>query len=128
VRARRRCTCGAKYATFRTGLTFAAVKQLMYVGEADPTLWRNKSRRAVLGHWTEIKRQLWDEQHRHCPETWDACTGDEVVPFTTRAAAAAFAIARARRERRPIVVEVRAGEQVLARYAGDWRGRVRAVA
>lgn len=125
---RKRCTCGARFDAFRTGLTFADVKQLMYVGEADPTLWRNKSRRAVLGHWHEIKRDLWDQAHGHCPETFDAVQADNVIPFVSKAGAEAFARARARQTRRPSAIEVKAGDSVISTYSSDWHGRVRRAA
>lgn len=125
---RRKCTCGESYERFRTGLTFAAVKQLMYVGGDDPTQWRHKGRRQVLGYWTELKRQLWDEAHQACPETFDAVIGGDVIPFASQAGARAYARTRAREEGRPVTVEIRAGESVIEAWAGDWRGRVRRAA
>jgi hypothetical protein len=58
----------------------------------------------------------------------DAVHEDSVVPFQSRAGAEAFARARARQARRPIAVSVRAGDTEIARYAGDWRGRVQRAA
>lgn len=51
-------TCGMSYQEFRTGLTFATVRQMMFVGP-DPSTWRHKRRHSVLGFWHELKQQLW---------------------------------------------------------------------
>ncbi len=47
------------YETFRTGLTFADVREMMMVGSDDPSKWRYKRRRSVLGFWHQIKQQMW---------------------------------------------------------------------
>ena len=47
------------YENFRTGLTFAEVRRLLWSPDPDPRTWRCKSRRAVLGAWHELKLQLW---------------------------------------------------------------------
>lgn len=127
----RKCTCGATYDRFRSGLTFASVKALMYTGSDDPSTWRRKGRKQVLGYWRELKLQAWEEIHRHCPETWDVAPSsspDNVIPFKTQAGAIAFARTRARREGRPVKVDVRAGDSVIETWTGDWRGRIRRAA
>jgi hypothetical protein len=57
--------CGLTYDAMRTGLTFAAVKQMMYSGP-DPSTWRSKSRRAVLGFWHQIKIGYWEMHLGQC--------------------------------------------------------------
>lgn len=59
------CVCGLEYRNFRTGLTFADVRQSMWVESSDFTQWRHKTRRMVLGHWHELKLALW---RSHCAE------------------------------------------------------------
>jgi hypothetical protein len=62
-----RCSCGCKYDDFSTGLNFATVRQMMRQGEeADPSTWRNKGRRGVLGFWRELKLQLWAGHVNEC--------------------------------------------------------------
>lgn len=60
------CPCGAKYHEFRTGLTFAEVRRMMFTGDPDPTTWRQKRRRCVLGFWHELKQQFWAQAHGGC--------------------------------------------------------------
>lgn len=60
------CSCGASYAALRTGETFASVRRAMWVADDDPTRWRSKSRRAVLGFWRELKLGLWFYLHGGC--------------------------------------------------------------
>jgi hypothetical protein len=50
---------GTGYDTFRTGMTFRAVRRMMAGSSADPSTWRCRNRRAVLGFWHELKQQLW---------------------------------------------------------------------
>ncbi len=125
---RKVCSCGERYDRFRTGHTFASVKQLMYTGDPDPSTWRHKGRRAVLGYWTEIKRQLWDERHQGCPDSFDVAIADNVIPFQSRAGAEAYARVRARRDRKPVRVDVKAGETVLVTWQGDYHGNARRAA
>jgi len=128
---RDRCTCGARYSTFRVkGLTFASTKQSLYRGP-DPELWVDKSKPAVLREMARIKSERWEEIHRHCPDTFDVVSGtapDNVIPFRTQAGAKAFARMKARAERRPVTVDVRAGDSVIEAWEGDWRGRIRRAA
>lgn len=61
------CACGCTYDKFSTGLNFTSVRQMMRQGEdADPTTWRNKGRRGVLGFWRELKIQLWSVHLAEC--------------------------------------------------------------
>ena len=61
--------CGAKYSEFRTGLTFADVKQMFWTASPDSADWKYCRRNTVLGKWHEIKVELWD---RHL----DGCHGE----------------------------------------------------
>jgi hypothetical protein len=47
------------YEEFRTGLTFGAVRQMLWVHNDDPKTWRYKRRRTVLGFWHQLKQQLY---------------------------------------------------------------------
>lgn len=65
------CSCGAEYRDLRTGMTFAAVRAQLrpqVYPEKHPRAgkWRSLSRAAVLGHWHEIKLQLWKYLHSGC--------------------------------------------------------------
>lgn len=58
--------CGASFTTYRTGLTFAAVRGMMHT--EDPP-YRSKSRRAVLGFWHELKTHMFLSDHSACHAT-----------------------------------------------------------
>lgn len=60
------CSCGAKYRDQRTGLTFKAVRRMLFTSDPDPKAWRNKGRRAVLGFWHELKWSEWQSYHGGC--------------------------------------------------------------
>jgi hypothetical protein len=130
---RDRCTCGARYSTFRTGLTYTSVYAMLLAGP-DPEFWRDKSRPAVMRFWAQMKRDQWDQVHGYCPDTFDVVAvghgkpNGPAIPFRTQAAAKAFARMRARAERRPVTVDVRAGDSVIEAWEGDWRGRIRRAA
>jgi hypothetical protein len=47
------------YEEFRTGLTFRTVRQLLWSSSDDPTTWRYRRRRTVLGFWHQLKQQLY---------------------------------------------------------------------
>lgn len=50
------------YDSFRTGLTFGAVKRLMFDAHerhTEETPWRYKRRGTVLGLWHDLKLQLY---------------------------------------------------------------------
>lgn len=57
----RPCSCGATYDRMRTGMTFVEVRRSM-----DPTRWKFRRRRSVLGYWREMKLRLWDDAHAGC--------------------------------------------------------------
>lgn len=52
------------YDDFRTGLTFAEVRRMLWVSSPDPSKWRYKRRNTVLGHWRALKLQMWREYER----------------------------------------------------------------
>lgn len=59
------------YDDFRTGLTFADVRQMLWSYDPDPSTWRHKRRHTVLGLWRQIKREMYDEflrqwENRQC--------------------------------------------------------------
>jgi hypothetical protein len=47
------------YDAFRTGLTFATVKRLMFDNHTDRSRWKYKRRHTVLGAWHDLKQQLY---------------------------------------------------------------------
>lgn len=53
-----------EYQAFRTGLTFALVRQMLYSPSADPADWIYRRRGTVLGHWHQIKMEMWNEYQR----------------------------------------------------------------
>lgn len=60
--------CGLEYNDFRTGMTFADVRALLWVSNSDPSTWRHKRRHTVLGLWREIKLNLWEQHLDMCGE------------------------------------------------------------
>lgn len=57
------------YDEFRTGLTFAAVKRMLYAHNPDPSTWRYRRRGTVLGFWHSLKLQLWAQVQDERRET-----------------------------------------------------------
>lgn len=51
--------CATLYTAFRTGHTFASIRQEMHVGSLDSSEWRRKRRGSVLGYWREVKVAAW---------------------------------------------------------------------
>lgn len=49
------------YDSFRTGLTFATVKRLMFDNREDRSTWKYKRRGTVLGAWHDLKLQMWHQ-------------------------------------------------------------------
>src|SRR4051812_44868403 len=47
------------YEDFRTGLSFAEVRRMLWVYSSDPKDWRYKRRGTVLGLWHQIKKELY---------------------------------------------------------------------
>lgn len=58
--------CGLSYDAFRTGQTFGGVKQSMFVNSDDPTTWRYRTRRMVLGVWHAMKVALFRSHVAEC--------------------------------------------------------------
>lgn len=65
------CVCGATYAEFRLGMTFAEVRQMMWDQEDRnrPGWWRQKRRNGVLGYARELKLHAWDLTHGWCEKS-----------------------------------------------------------
>lgn len=62
-----RCpSCGLPYDRLRTGLSFGTVRSMMFTSSDEPSLWRQKHRRAVLGFWHELKQHYWREHLALC--------------------------------------------------------------
>lgn len=124
----KRCLCGESYDEFRGPLSFADARRQMTAGPSDdPSQWRQKGRRSVLGYMREQKIAAWHLRHGACPREAIALVGGVQVPFASVAAASAYALTRARMARRPIVTTVIIGAVEVARFAGDWRGAARAI-
>ena len=65
--------CGLNYADFKTGQTFATIKESMYVASDVPEKWVYKRRSGVLGRWHELKQSLWaDHLAYHEADTGEA--------------------------------------------------------
>jgi len=68
--------CGITYHEFRTGLDFAEVKTMFWSPNPDPSTWRYKRRRTVLGKWHQIKQEMWAHHLENCePVEVEAHTG-----------------------------------------------------
>ena len=48
------------YDRFRTGLTYADVKRMLWDESQDRADWRYKRRGTVLGHWHQLKKEMYD--------------------------------------------------------------------
>ncbi len=62
------CVCGCAYEDFKTGLTFRAVRAMLW-DQPDPNRpnwYRQKRRSAVLGLWREMKIGLFRMHHGYC--------------------------------------------------------------
>jgi len=57
------------YEQFRTGLTFAEVRAMLWSHDPDPRTWRYKRRRTVLGFWRQLKLQMWEQYKDYERET-----------------------------------------------------------
>ena len=60
--------CSLMYGDLRTGMDFAGVQQMLWVGSDDRTLWKHKGRHTVLGLWRQIKIDLWTRHLKDCRE------------------------------------------------------------
>jgi len=58
--------CGLAYDNFRTGMTFADVKEEMYVASENSEDWVYKRRRCVLRRWHKIKLAMWEYHKDEC--------------------------------------------------------------
>ena len=48
------------YEEFRTGLTFATVRAMLWSPSDDPSTWRHKRRGTVLGMWRQMKAEMYE--------------------------------------------------------------------
>lgn len=69
--------CGQRYRDLRTDLTFAEVRQMLWVNSDDPKQWKHKRRNTVLGLWHQIKMGMWYNHLEMCEREY----GDDVLPF-----------------------------------------------
>lgn len=61
------CTgCGTHYGEFKTGFTFAEVRQQFWKNNDDPSTWHPKRRASVLGRWRELKQHMWEQHINEC--------------------------------------------------------------
>lgn len=49
------------YAQFRTGLTFADARRMLWSNSSDSADWKHKRRGTVLGYMRSLKQQMWAE-------------------------------------------------------------------
>jgi hypothetical protein len=75
------------YEEFRTGLTYRDVYQMLWSGSDDPSTWRYKRRRTVLGLWHQIKLQLWHQYLDALEGEADAAAASDRGDAQPRAAA-----------------------------------------
>jgi hypothetical protein len=60
--------CGLIYDEMRTGLTYSCIYSMLWSASEDPSTWRYKRRRTILGLWHSIKRDQWYDHLRYCEE------------------------------------------------------------
>lgn len=56
------------YAQFRTGVTFAEARQMLWRNTEDRAEWKQKRRGTVLGFMRETKQEMWAEFCSRNPE------------------------------------------------------------
>lgn len=68
------CVCGATYAEFRLGMSFADVRQMLWDQEDPnrPGWFRQKRRNSILGYCRELKLHAWDLLHGYCAQEEEA--------------------------------------------------------
>jgi hypothetical protein len=73
-RTPRPCVCGATYAEFRLGMSFADVRRMLWDQEDPnrPGWFRQKRRHCVLGYARELKLLAWDSVHGYCETMTEA--------------------------------------------------------
>lgn len=49
------------YDRFRTGLTYDAVKKMLWDESEDRADWKYKRRGTVLGHWHQLKMEMYEQ-------------------------------------------------------------------
>lgn len=74
--------CGITYGEFRTGITFREARANLWSPDEDPSHWRYRRRRTVLGYMFALK-QMWWKMHVEsaCPQIGLGATGTDGVPF-----------------------------------------------
>ena len=60
--------CLLAYEKFRTGENYRSVYASLWRASEEPTAWRNKRRKGILGAWHGLKRMMWDNHLRQCEE------------------------------------------------------------
>jgi hypothetical protein len=76
---KRKCgACGICYEDFKTGFTYADVYAMLWSGSEDPSTWKYKRRRTVLGLWHSLKSQMWEAHLAACEYVQPA------LPFTSK--------------------------------------------
>jgi hypothetical protein len=60
--------CGARYGDFKTGLTYQEVFICLWTSSDDPSDWRYKKRRTVLGYWHSLKKKAFAEHIEMCEQ------------------------------------------------------------
>ena len=76
--------CGLEYDDFPSGYSYDEIYEMMWKGDEDPSMWRNKNRHGVLGLWHEMKQTMWQEHVDQCEqmeegEEYDEDEMDEVL-------------------------------------------------
>lgn len=78
--------CGALYTAFRTGHTFASIRQEMHVGSLDASEWRRKRRGSVLGYWREVKVAAWRYHIDQCEASLSVANDNHIPTAALEAA------------------------------------------
>lgn len=61
----------------RTGLTYSCIYSMLWSGSDDPSTWRYKRRRTVLGLWHQIKREQWFDHLDDCEDLTEHAADEE---------------------------------------------------
>lgn len=56
------------YAQFRTGLTFADARRMLWSNSTDTSDWKYKRRGTVLGFMRALKQEMWAEFRARNPD------------------------------------------------------------
>jgi len=76
--------CGLRYDGFKTGLTFGDVYSMFWSNENDNRTFVNKSRNVILGKWSQIKREMWEEHVEYCERCEAEFGGADIVEHVER--------------------------------------------